>query len=102
MTSNEDSEVTIADVKDEFTVLAVILVNGAVILAEEGENALEIPYCKVRNAVHLIVSQGHASFVVLPDGDELIGILDAILFLSEFAGVHLNILSHLSLLLYNN
>ena len=57
MTADEHGEVSTIHIKDELTILAVVLIDGAGVLPKEGEDSLEVAHREVGDTVHLLVAQ---------------------------------------------
>ena len=65
VTTDENREVTTVDVKNELTLVTVVLVDGRLSLAKEGQNLLQIVNGEVGDLVGLLVSKGNAGLKVL-------------------------------------
>ena len=72
MTTDKDREVAAVHVKNELAVLAVVLVDGGLGLAEERKDAPKVAHGEVGDLVHLLVGKLLTSLKVFTNGRELV------------------------------
>ena len=70
--ADEHGKVSAVDIEDELAVIAIVLIDGRMLLTKKGKDLPKIPNCHVGDLIHLVVGQGLASLVTLPDGCELV------------------------------
>lgn len=76
MTTNEDGKVATVYVKDEFALVAIILINRTGVLAKAGQNTSKDLDGRVGNNIELLVRQGTGLLKARTNGLELIGLLE--------------------------
>ncbi len=93
MAANEDGEVTLGDIEDELTLVALILVDHHIVLAEAGQELTQVAHGEVGHGVDLRVVDGAVLHKVGLDRLEVDGSIEGLLQglalgVHDFLGVH--------------